>query len=47
MIFKGKISKGHNSVKNVYAGFQAPLHKKLGLKLGLFSHKFRAFVNEK
>ena len=29
------------------AGFQAPLHKKLGLKLGLFSQKFRAFVNEK
>ena len=23
------------------------LHKKLGLKLGLFSQKFRAFVNEK
>ena len=28
------------------SGFQAPLQKKLGLKLGLFSQKFRAFVNE-
>ena len=32
---------------SVTTGFQAPLHKKLGLKLGLFSQKFRAFVNEK
>ena len=28
-------------------GFQAPLHKKLGIKLGLFSQNFMAFVNEK
>ena len=27
-------------------GFQAPFHEKLWLKLGLFSQKFRAFVNE-
>ena len=31
----------------VITGFQAPLYKTLGLKLGLFSQKFRAFVNEK
>ena len=40
----------HASSQNmniVNTGFQALLHEKLGLKFGLFSQKFRAFVNEK
>ena len=31
----------------VFTGFQAHLPKKFGIKLGLFSQKFRAFVNKK